>query len=96
MIYSKFTKKKQSIRALSLLMRSSHLLFQFTELINSHLSSRLAPVPEESTDDMMFRSDVYDFPAIMGEFCLHKSNDANEELHSNGINFQDQSQWTRQ
>lgn len=47
------------------------------ELINSHLSSRLAPVPEESTDDMMFRSDVYDFPALMGKLLslyeLHTS-----------------------
>lgn len=30
------------------------------------MSSRLAPVPEEGSDDQMFRSDVYDFPAIMG------------------------------
>lgn len=37
-----------------------------SELINSHLSSRLAPVPEEGGEDAMFRGDVYDFPAIMG------------------------------
>lgn len=24
-------------------------------------------MPEEGSDDVMFRSDVYDFPAIMGE-----------------------------
>ncbi|XP_031624205.1 MLX-interacting protein isoform X2 [Contarinia nasturtii] len=36
------------------------------ELINSHLSSRLPPVPEESSDDGMYRGDIsYDFPAIM-------------------------------
>lgn len=40
--------------------------FSFAELINNHLSSRLPPVPEEVTDESMYRTDVYDFPALMG------------------------------
>lgn len=42
-----------------------------TELINSHLSSRLPPVPEESGDDAMYRGDMaYDFPSIMGLYLV--------------------------
>lgn len=44
----------------------------FTELIHSHLNSRLPPVPEEGTDDLIFREN-YDFPALLGEYSQNFS-----------------------